>query len=478
MIVMLAYAGAAAVDTAAAPSAGDDHQSASAAMSALQTAIGDIDRAERLGTEGPDTYRDAAQSAINDLVGPNDDRYRNVGGKTATDAGALPRLNALSDRSGKSPWAAPISAARVNVIAAVTQLTEALHSSDLDHFQLHASDALELLEMAVGRSTEIGPLGGLSGALATTGLGVPVHGRVTNGCSLPKVAPASGVVDGYLMYVALPANGKSATLPQALGTTFVSRNGDILVLHTAARKLESKLCGRQPDPRSKARQMAAVHAGAADPVHAGSDPQHGASADPPSSGTKEAASDPASNDPPGKQSSSSDPSASSGKQASSGGSSSGSKDSSSSSVSDSADAGNASSKDSGSTPPALYTEKQASAGRQIFRSKCVACHGKNLQGKSAPSVAGDDFLSAAQRNGWSVDDLRSIVAYNMPFNEPGSLSKKQAADVIAYLLASNCYPAGDKPFPEKETKVLGKTKLTNAKANKPSDAKLGTCNVN
>jgi len=404
-----------AVAVAAAPVGGDDHLSAIAAMDSVHAAIGEIDRAERLSVQGPDAYRGAAQRAINDLVGSGDSRYKSEGDTPAGAEGALERLDGLADRSGSSPWAAPISAARVNVLAAVTQMEEALRSENLDDFQLHVSEALELLEMAVGRSTELGPLGGLSGALANTGLGVPMHARVTNGCTEPKSAPASGVVDGYLMYVAVPLTQASTTLPEALGTTVVSRENDILILHTAAQKLAGKLCAGAANEDSEPEHLATTGTVAVNPAVREPDLQH-RSADPPGKG-----------DPP--------------------------------------------------KPPALYTEEQARAGKQIFDKQCVVCHGKNLQGASAPSVAGDDFLSAAHSNGWSVEDLRSIVAYNMPFNAPGTLSDKQAADVIAYLLAANCYPPGDTAFPQKETPTLGDIKLEQARKSQPNEDELGTCKV-
>lgn len=110
-------------------------------------------------------------------------------------------------------------------------------------------------------------------------------------------------------------------------------------------------------------------------------------------------------------------------------------------------------------PPALYTKAQAEQGKLIFATKCVACHGTDLQGTAGPSVAGNDFLNTAQHNGWTLSIIRYIVFELMPRNSPASLSPKDDASVMAYLLASDCYPAGSTPFPASDQPAFAKIKL-------------------
>lgn len=109
--------------------------------------------------------------------------------------------------------------------------------------------------------------------------------------------------------------------------------------------------------------------------------------------------------------------------------------------------------------PTLYTVAQAQQGAQIFATKCVSCHGANMQGTAAPSVAGNDFLTTAQHNGWTLEIIRYLVFKMMPLNAPGSLSPDASADVIAFLLASDCYPAGKTPFPADDSPSFATIKL-------------------
>lgn len=127
--------------------------------------------------------------------------------------------------------------------------------------------------------------------------------------------------------------------------------------------------------------------------------------------------------------------------------------------------------------PKLYTEQQAQAGQAIYVGACASCHGDKLQGGSAPASGGKALLHKAQKLGWSVSDMRTLVVTSMPLNNPGSLSPQQYAQVLAFLLASDCYPAGSTPFPTKNSATLKHTPLQPPPNAQPSDAQLGTCSV-
>jgi polar amino acid transport system substrate-binding protein len=127
--------------------------------------------------------------------------------------------------------------------------------------------------------------------------------------------------------------------------------------------------------------------------------------------------------------------------------------------------------------PALFTKTQAEAGQEIFSTTCVSCHGTNMQGTAAPAVAGNEFLKAAKQNGWSLTQLRYLVVTMMPMNAARSLSPDQYAEVLAFLLASNCYPPGATPFPTHDEPGFADIKLGPVASQSPDQNKFGVCRV-
>jgi mono/diheme cytochrome c family protein len=86
----------------------------------------------------------------------------------------------------------------------------------------------------------------------------------------------------------------------------------------------------------------------------------------------------------------------------------------------------------------VYTDIQADRGLSVFRSKCASCH--------APNRFTDDlfYTSFAGKPLWEMFD---VISDSMPEDDPGSLKKEEYADVIAYLLKLNNFPAGETELP-------------------------------
>ncbi|HVS86937.1 MAG TPA: c-type cytochrome [Candidatus Acidoferrum sp.] len=92
----------------------------------------------------------------------------------------------------------------------------------------------------------------------------------------------------------------------------------------------------------------------------------------------------------------------------------------------------------------LYTSDQAVQGKKLYASRCAVCHGADLEGTTAPPLAGPRF----EKN-WisttTLDDLFFLMRTTMPLSMARSLSAEQHAAIFAYILEQNGYPAGSKP---------------------------------
>lgn len=87
----------------------------------------------------------------------------------------------------------------------------------------------------------------------------------------------------------------------------------------------------------------------------------------------------------------------------------------------------------------VFTQEQARRGQDVFQA-CVACHGETLGGGLGPPLTGNDFLS--NWNALPLSELVTKIQNTMPQTDPGTLTRQQAADVVAYILQVGKFPAG------------------------------------
>jgi S-disulfanyl-L-cysteine oxidoreductase SoxD len=110
----------------------------------------------------------------------------------------------------------------------------------------------------------------------------------------------------------------------------------------------------------------------------------------------------------------------------------------------------------------VYTEEQANRGKQGYAEQCASCHGPELTGgEMAPALAGGEFM--AGWDGLTVGDLFERIRISMPQNSPGSLSGAQNADILAFVLASNKFPAGQTEL-AKDAMILKTIKFESKKS--------------
>lgn len=89
----------------------------------------------------------------------------------------------------------------------------------------------------------------------------------------------------------------------------------------------------------------------------------------------------------------------------------------------------------------IYSEAQAARGAAAFATHCASCHGASLGGiGEAPALIGGQFIS--DFDGLTVAELFDRVRATMPMTYPGGLKREQYADILAFVLKSNGFPAG------------------------------------
>ena len=94
----------------------------------------------------------------------------------------------------------------------------------------------------------------------------------------------------------------------------------------------------------------------------------------------------------------------------------------------------------------VYTEEQAGRGQGLYNQHCASCHADTLMGgEMSPPLTGGDFLS--NWNGLTLGDLFERIRTTMPQTKPGKLSREVNADITAYILSVNKFPAGKTELP-------------------------------
>jgi hypothetical protein len=93
----------------------------------------------------------------------------------------------------------------------------------------------------------------------------------------------------------------------------------------------------------------------------------------------------------------------------------------------------------------VYTTEQAARGRNQFLAHCAECHMPDLSGGEGPALVGDRFWTTWQET--SVAALFDRISKNMPFDDDGllagSLPRQTYVDIVAHILSSNGFPAGN-----------------------------------
>ena len=112
----------------------------------------------------------------------------------------------------------------------------------------------------------------------------------------------------------------------------------------------------------------------------------------------------------------------------------------------------------------VYTPEQAERGKELYTRHCGSCHGDVLEGMTitraangpsqwAPGLATNEFL--LNWRGMTAAELLFRMRVSMPQERPGSLSRQQNADILAYLLRENGFRYGSRELPGDDSALAG-----------------------
>lgn len=104
--------------------------------------------------------------------------------------------------------------------------------------------------------------------------------------------------------------------------------------------------------------------------------------------------------------------------------------------------------ESGRAAEGHYTEQQAMRGREEYITACAHCHSSDLLGDvrfEIPSLAEDDFF--VRWGNRTAGELFHMISTDMPADKPGQLPATAYADILAYILQVNGFPAGSRELP-------------------------------
>jgi mono/diheme cytochrome c family protein len=94
----------------------------------------------------------------------------------------------------------------------------------------------------------------------------------------------------------------------------------------------------------------------------------------------------------------------------------------------------------------IYSTEQAERGKATYDKICQSCHTfqPSEKSKDNPDLGGDAFLSKWDKR--SLHELATVIYTNMPNDGSAVVSEAETADLVAYILQQNKFPAGSQPF--------------------------------
>ena len=107
------------------------------------------------------------------------------------------------------------------------------------------------------------------------------------------------------------------------------------------------------------------------------------------------------------------------------------------------------------TNDGVYTSAQADGARAQFAKICADCHPFSVAAKKKPTdvpLGDEPFFD--NWTGRSLDELITTIALTMPNDGSAVVSDEDAANLTAYILQQNGFPAGAKPLGKESASAI------------------------
>jgi mono/diheme cytochrome c family protein len=91
----------------------------------------------------------------------------------------------------------------------------------------------------------------------------------------------------------------------------------------------------------------------------------------------------------------------------------------------------------------VYSEAQSTRGQALYTADCAGCHGKALEGVSAPELTGKRFIERWREG--TLDGIYYFIRQRMPLGRSANakpIPDNDYLDILTYILKANAYSTG------------------------------------
>jgi mono/diheme cytochrome c family protein len=107
------------------------------------------------------------------------------------------------------------------------------------------------------------------------------------------------------------------------------------------------------------------------------------------------------------------------------------------------------------TNDGVYTKAQADGAKKQYDTICASCHAFTVAAKKKPKdlPLGDEPFFEAW-SGRTLSEMITLIALTMPNDGSATVTDAEAADLVAYILQQNGYPAGSSPLTKATASIV------------------------